>query len=312
MQVLDRSAVEPTEIDDLGHMNVRYYQSRAQRAARALLGHFGLGEAAAEAAGAVLLSKDVYCRYQREQFRGAVITVRGGVLSADPEGVRVYCELANDDKGEIAATFIMVFSLESRSTRRVLPIPQAVLAAPRAETIALPPQGAPRTIDLSPPRLDLDYEELAERLSEEIADPMSRQTQRTIAAEDCDEHGFLAEGEDMMWGHIRSTARADERWGPMTFTTDEGHRFGWASLETRNLRLEQPRAGETICSIGAEIGLAAKVRHSRRWIFNLTTGRIVSLNDNVAIALDLDARRPIEIPRKLRMELDKRHLPEFA
>jgi hypothetical protein len=103
-----------------------------------------------------------------------------------------------------------------------------------------------------------------------------------------------------------------KNWGPMTFTTEEGHRVGWASLETRNVRISQPRAGDVICSIGAEIGLHAKVRHSRRWIFNRTTGQLVQLNDNIALALDLDARRSIEIPSKLRSQLEKRHLPEFA
>jgi len=73
-----------------------------------------------------------------------------------------------------------------------------------------------------------------------------------------------------------------------------------------------PRAGDVICSIGAEIGLHAKVRHSRRWIFNRTAGQLVQLNDNIALALDLDARRSIEIPSKLRSQLEKRHLPEFA
>jgi hypothetical protein len=98
----------------------------------------------------------------------------------------------------------------------------------------------------------------------------------------------------------------------MTFTTEEGHRVGWASLETRNVRLAQPRAGDTIASLGAEIGLAEKVRHSRRWIFNVTTGEVVAMNDNIALALDLDARRPIPIPARLRDELEKRHLPELA
>ena len=67
-----------------------------------------------------------------------------------------------------------------------------------------------------------------------------------------------------------------------------------------------------LASIGAEIGLAAKARHSRRWIFNVTTGDLVSLNDNVAVALDIDARKSIEIPPELRSGLERRHFPEFA
>jgi acyl-CoA thioester hydrolase len=312
MQVLHASVVEPTEIDALGHMNVRYYQVRAQQANQSLMAKLGLDAEACARRGALLINQDVYCRYHREQFRGATITVRGGVLEASPECLRLYFELANDAKDEIAATFIMVVGLTSRTSRVRMSIPEEVLAASEALQVTLPGHGAPRTVDLGAPRLDLGYDEVAARLQEEIADPMSRRMTRVIDAASCDEYGFLSEREDMMFGQLRSAPKPDEKWGPMTFTTDEGHRFGWASLETRNVRLEQPRVGETICSLGAEIGLHSKVRHSRRWIFNLTTGRLVSLNDNVAIALDLDARRPIEIPTKVRSELDKRHLPEFA
>lgn len=312
MQVLHTSVVEPTEIDALGHMNVRYYQVRAQQANQSLMAKLGLDPEACGRRGALLINEDVYCRYHREQFRGATITVRGGVLEARPESLRLFFELANDAKGEVAATFIMVVGLTSRTSRVRMSIPDEVRAGAEAFQVTLPGHGAPRTVDLSAPRLDLGYDEVAARLQEEIADPMSRRMTRVIDAASCDEYGFLSEREDMMFGQLRSAPKPDEKWGPMTFTTDEGHRFGWASLETRNVRLEQPRVGETICSLGAEIGLHSKVRHSRRWIFNVTTGRLVSLNDNVAIALDLDARRPIEIPTKVRSELDKRHLPEFA
>lgn len=312
MQVLHTSVVEPTEIDALGHMNVRYYQSRAQQANQALMAKLGLDPEACARRGALLINEDVYCRYHREQFVGATINVRGGVIEAGPNRLRLFFELANDAKGEVAATFIMAVGLTSRTSRVRMAIPQEALAGAEAWRVALPPHGAPRTVDLAAPRLDLDFEEVAARLQEEIADPMSRRMTRVIDAESCDEYGFLSEREDMMFGQLRSAPKPDEKWGPMTFTTDEGHRFGWASLETRNVRVEQPRVGETICSLGAEIGLHSKVRHSRRWIFNVTTGRLVSLNDNVAIALDLDARRPIEIPTKVRSELDKRHLPEFA
>lgn len=312
MQVLHTSVVEPTEIDALGHMNVRFYQSRALAANQALMAKLGLDGEDCARRGALLINEDVYCRYHREQFVGATITVRGGVLEAGPERLRLFFELANDAKGEVAATFIIGVGLTSRTSRVRMSIPQPALDAADGFRIDLPAHGAPRTIDLSALRVDLAYDEVAARLQEEIGDPMSRRMTRVIDAASCDEYGFLSEREDMMFGHLRSTPKPDEKWGPMTFTTDEGHRFGWASLETRNVRLEQPRVGETICSLGAEIGLHAKVRHSRRWIFNLTTGRLVSLNDNVAIALDLDARRPIEIPTKVRSELDKRHLPEFA
>ena len=321
MELLYSSEVRPNEIDHLGHLNVRFYMERAQRAFKALMQSLGLGAASCKALGARLVQHDSYTRYHREQFKGSTLVVRGGVLAAAPAGLSLYFEVANDAKGEIAATFIIGASLYERAPRKLAPLPQAVVAQAAARRIETPDYGRPRSVDLAPPRLDVRYEDLAERLGDDHADPMGRRMERVIEAADCDEFGFLAESQDVMFGNLRMPRLPREgegetsgagHWGPMTFTSDEGHRFGWASMETRTVRVSSPRAGDLLASIGAEIALHGKARHSRRWIFNTTTGEIVSLNDNVSIALDLDARRSIQIPTKVRSQLERRHLPEFA
>lgn len=315
MKLLHTSVVEADEIDALGHLNVRYYLSRALRANSTLLAQLGLGPEALDAMGARLVQADTYTRYHREQFKGATLNVRGGVLDMGRGAVRAYFEIDNDAKNEVAATFILVTALVDRVTRAPLALPDAVVAATAGLTTDVPQHGQPRTLDLGTPRLDVTYEALAARLGEEIADPMSRRFERTVEAGSCDEYGFLKEGEDLMFGVVRKprpTPGKEHVWGPLTFTTGQGHRVGWASLETRQMRSVQPRAGDRICAIGAEIALHDKVRHSRRWIFNVSTGEVVSMNDNIALALDLDARRSISIPAELRSELEKRHVPEFA
>ena len=311
MRTFHESVVAADEIDGLGHLNVRYYIARALRANAVLMDGLGLDPASL---GARLVQADTYTRYHREQFEGSTLQVRGGVLEAHGDRIRVYFEVCNGANAEVAATFILPFVLADQATRAPIRIPEPVLAEAADALVTLPEHGGPRTIDLGPPRIDLSYAELESRLGEgEATDPMSWRMERTIEPESCDAFGFLSDSEDFMFGQVRNIGPADEKnWGPMTFTTEEGHRVGWASLETRNVRVSQPRAGDVICSIGAEIGLHAKVRHSRRWIFNRTTGQLVQLNDNIALALDLDARRSIEIPSKLRSQLEKRHLPEFA
>ena len=314
MQILSESEIQPNEIDHLGHMNVRFYLERAQRANKALMESFGLDAEGRAGQKARLVQKDTYVRYHREQFQGSTLAVKGGVLDAGDEAIRFYFELVNDAKAQVAATFIMTVGLVDRASRTAWPMPAAALAAAERSRVALPEHGRPRTVDLGPPRLDLAFEQLAARLSEDHQDPMSRRMERVIDATDCDEFGFLDESQDMMFGGFRMPrlGEGEMPFGPMTFISDEGHRLGWASMETRSVRLAQPRAGDVICSIGAEIGLHAKVRHSRRWMFNTTTGALISLNDNVNVALDLDARRSIEIPPTIRRQLEQRHVPEFA
>jgi acyl-CoA thioester hydrolase len=298
---------------------VRFYMERAMRGNQALLDRFGLGDAALGSGR--LVQDDIYTRYQREQFTGSMLQVKGGVLNASPAGLSMYFEVVNDAKAQIAATFIYNTVLIDPVTRDRLPIPASALTAAEGARIELPEHGRPRTVSLAPPRLDLAYEELAARLGEDGADPMSRRMERVVEADECDEHGFLSDGADAMFGGMRHArldreamlaAMREGQWGPMTFTSADGRRFGWATMEMRVVKVTQPRAGDRLTSIGGEIGLASKTRHSRRWTFNMTTGALVSLNDNVNIALDLDARRSIEIPPEHRVGLERRHAPEFA
>ena len=313
MRTFDTSEVRPEEIDGLGHMNVRFYMERAQRANRLLLAELGIGADEGEAPGVRATQSDTYVRYHREQFEGQLLNVNGGVLEASPAGLRAFYEVANPARGEIAATFIIVTTLADRATGLAAPLPAEALKGADAARIALPDYGAPRTIDLAPPRLDLSYQAVAARIPEDGSDPMSRRSEWQVPADACDEHGNLADAGALMFGGWRPpSAEEMRRHGPMTFVGDDGHRLGWASLETRMVRVSPARAGDKLASIGAEVGLHAKVRHSRRWLFNLSSGQLVSLNDNVSIALDLDARRSIEIPPTIRTQLETRHVPELA
>ncbi len=313
MRTFDTADVLPSEIDHLGHMNVRFYAERAQRANTALLAELGLHADAGGDSGLQLSQPDSYTRYQREQFAGSTLVVNGGVLGADARGVRAYYELANPAKGQIAATFLITSGFTDRASGEGAPLPEAVQAAANARRIELPEHGRPRTIDMGPPRVDLAYEQVAARVTDDGDDPMSRRSEWVVPPEACDEHGVLASASAMMFGGFRPpTPDEMKSFGPMTFQTEEGHRVGWASLETRMVRVSPARAGDALCSLSAEIGMHPKVRHTRRWMFNTATGRLVTLNDNVNIALDLDARRAIEIPPSLRASIAARHVPEFA
>jgi acyl-CoA thioester hydrolase len=308
MRTLDESVVGADEIDGLGHMNVRFYMERARWANRALVAEIGLGETP----DARLVEVDSYTRYLREQFEGSRLTVDGGVLETSQREARAYFEIRNPARGEIAATFIIATALSSRIDGESLPLPAGVAERAEASRVELPEHGRPRTIDLAPPRLDLEFETIARRFAEDPSDPMSRRFEWTVEPDMCDEHGLLSDIGALMFGGWRPPKPEEmRRHGPMTFDGD-GRRLGWASLETRTLRVSPARAGDRLSSIGAEIGLHRKVRHSRRWLFDVTTGRLVSLNDDVSVALDLDARRSIEIPASIRSSLEARHAAEFA
>jgi acyl-CoA thioesterase FadM len=278
------------------------------------MGDLGLDLGAQRADGRKFIQTTAHCRYHREQFPGAVLAVQGGVLGVKASSVQVFHEVLNGQTNEPAATFIIDYALIEAASRAAVPFPGGILADAARTRVALPPHGAPRSIDLGPPRLDLTYEDVLARVGDtDSTDMMGGRAERLVDAEDCDAFGYLHDEQDMMFSPRRlAQLPPGKTYGPPVYTTDEGHRFGWAWLETLNVRVAQPRAGDTLRTIGAEIGIQSKTRHSRRWTFNKSTGALASINDTVGIALDLDARRPIVIPANIRRTLEAAHTPEFA
>lgn len=314
MRLLHTSTVGEDETDHLGHMNVRFYMLRVETANWALMTDLGLGRDALRARGWVLARVDSYCKYNREQFPGATLAVRGGVLDAADDGLKLFYEVRNPAQDAHAATFIIEFALLDRATRARLPLPDAVLQRAETERTPLPDYGAPRSLRLEPLRMDVSFDEIAARVGEGGSSMMGARMEREVEPEQCDAHGFLRPGEDLMYGP-KERARMLEAGkvpGPTVNLSANGHRFGWAWMETRAMVFETPRVGDVLRSIGADVAIGRKTRQSRRWIFNVATGRLVAADDLLGIALDLDARRAIDIPPEVRAELDGVYVPEFA
>ena len=314
MRVLHTSVVGEDETDSLGHMNVRFYMERVERANDVVMSELGLERKALKARGQALYRVDTYCKYNREQFPGATLDVAGGVLDIADDGARMFYEVRNPQQDAHAATFIIEYALTDLPTRQRLPPPDETLRLAEGARVALPDHGTPRTIKLDPPRLDVTLAEITARVGDGGASMMGGLRQREIEPGVCDEHGFLRHGQDLMFGFVdREKFQADgQRPGPTVNLDAHGRRFGWAWMETRGLVFDIPRVGDVMYSIGADLALGAKTRTSRRWIFNHTTGRLAATDDLVGICLDLDARRAIDIPGDVRTELASVYAPEFA
>lgn len=317
MQQLDQSLVGPEEIDSLGHLNVRFYLAWVDRANRVLLDALGLGASVLEAQGATLRRMDTYCKFRREQFEGSELSVHGGVLQTSGSQVRSYFEIRNAARDEIAATFVTGTVIADRASRQVLELPLFARQVNEQYGVQIPTYAQPRTLSLDPPRLDLPFSTLMERIGESAEFGMTGRREGMIEAVDCGPDGLLRDDVELMFVMFRKQmvqmAQQDAKaFGPPIQHTDEGHRFAWAMLETRNIEVARPRAGDAVVWIGADVGIAEKSRQSRRWAFVKNTGQLLSIHDSVGIAMDLDARRAITIPRSIRETMDRHYLPEFA
>ncbi len=147
-----RSSVQTWQSDQMGHMNVQFYMEQATQGLAALGVHLGLGPRFSAAEGARLAARTHHVRFLREQRPGAPFTIRAGVLDVRDFGLTVYEEMTNTVSGEVAATFTGEVELLDEDSREIKPLPARARTAAKALLMELPAHGAPRGLQIQPPR----------------------------------------------------------------------------------------------------------------------------------------------------------------
>lgn len=291
------ASVAADEIDELGHLSVPFYERRAIDACHKLAQSHGLNIAACRSKGIEFTLVDAYLRNLREQFLGAPLLVRGGVLCVSEQRLRCYQELINTDTGDLSATFVYDFELQRSTSREPLPLPEHVVRSAAEALISLPPHGAPRSIDLVHTPAIPELARL-QQLDLALTQP------RSIEAEECDETGlYLAE----QFLHLPFTGeRLEDPAALWVFETSDGNQLGMADLESRQLLFNLPRVSERIQTFRAEVEVASKTFYGNHWVYSLDSGLLISIASLVSVALDLDARRAVEIPTEMRAALQAR------
>lgn len=284
-------------------MNVRFYLEKAVRATEALAAHLGLGGEVCRELGGTLELRDVFTRHYREQLLGAPLAVLGGVLAVRGDGLRVYHELLNTERGERAAIFVHEVALRERSSRSPLPLPEPAVKSAGDARVAWPEHGRPRTLDLDQPPPPLSLEEARRR-------DLAMREERTVRPEECDEAGFFvaARYQDLVWGGNPIVRRAG---GWPLFELEGGGRMGWATLENRASLLELPRTGTRVQSFGAEVALVGKTSLRHQWVFDLDRKALLCTSSILNLAFDLETRRAIEIPGEVRRRLEALYHPDL-
>jgi len=312
LEVLHESIVQPEEIDSLGHMNVRYYMTRVDRANRAMLAAMGVQEAP----GRAIRRLDTYTRFHREQFAGATLHTLGGLIavegSDDSKEVNGYFEIRNPDNDQVAASFILRSCLIDTASQQVLDLPAHSGSAGNYSAM-VPEHGMPRSLSLNQPAI-VPLEELEAVIGDDATPGMmSGRLENRVHADDCDADGRLREEVDLMFVlHRPDPGDEGKAGGPPIMRDSEGRRYSWAMIETRSVVWHRPMAGETVLSIGADIASGEKWRQSRRWMFAKETGLLLGVSDSVGLCIDLDARKSIPMPLDVIEAIERNSLPQFA
>jgi acyl-CoA thioesterase FadM len=302
MRIYSESRVEPAEIDNLGHMNVRVYARKAARGTLNLAASLGLGFDRLRDDGAVVQIMDVHTRFYREQLEGAPLGVRGGVRQAAPGRIDSYMEMFNRDTGDVAATFNHGFSLFDGATRAPRDFPADVLEAAAGAAIDWPAPGRPRS-------LPLDAVTPITRDAARAEGSFVRFPSYVVAPGECDGYGFMDISDAKTIALARMPIKIEMQ--HRVFDPKVAQRVAIATMESRHLMFSVPRLGDPVVSETRHADVTRKTVVFQHWSYNEATGEPISLGLQFGIAFDLDARRSAEFPDAMREALAANKRPDI-
>ena len=265
-------------------MNVRFYGANAVAGGEALIQRLMPSPVVA------LRSIDSYTRHHREQLLGSRLVVRSGVVAADSTTLRLYHELANEDTGVIAATFVHRLRPSAGDEQTVA---LALVGAANEQRMEIPAHGASRSISL-----DADPIGCAPTLDEAKRRALAMRKIRKVSEEECDASGayILGAAPMLTWGGESATTKVPE----MVHELPGGLRMGWASMETRHVVERLPRLGDRVQSFSAVVGLNDKTSQRMMWVYDVDRGDLLTTFEIVNLAFDIERRSAMSIPANIR------------
>jgi acyl-CoA thioesterase FadM len=300
MHTYHHAQVQPDDIDDLGHMNVRVYARHAAAAAHSLMADAGLDARELARTAARIQQPDCHTLFRHEQLLGSRLLVRGGVLDVAESCIHVYLELVNADSDEIAATFCKEIRLVGVANAGSRVIPQAVRERAASLVVDWPAHGRPRSLTLDPVRRELTVADMTSR------GITPRFPGYRVTPEMSTPDGFMELSgapwlafADMPIQREQVSDDAEASW----FADSN---FSVATLESRHSLVGVPRSGEKIVTYTAITDVGRKIVRFCHWSFAERSEDLLAILQEIGIGLNLETRRACEFPASVRADLQAR------
>jgi acyl-CoA thioester hydrolase len=297
-----RGSVNTWECDQMGHLNVRFYVSRAMEGLTGLAAALGLAGAFRAQAEATLIVKDHHIRFLREARAGAPLIMRAGVIAMGECEARLLQLLIHAQSGELAASFQTTVTHATAREERPFAWSRQTLDHAQALIVDIPERATPRSLGLDPPSGTASLAE-ADRLD---LIPLAA---GAFTAADCDafgrvsaEHiiGRVADGVPNLAAALG--ARAEPR--PAN--------LGGAVLEYRLAYAAWPRAGDRFVVRSGLMGFDDKAQRLAHWVLDPETGAAWATSEAVAVSLDLEARKIVPLSDEMKARLAERVTPGLS
>ncbi len=281
-----RGGVNTWECDEMGHMNVRFYVSRAMEGLVGFAAAMGLEGAFRANADATLIVKDHHIRFLREARAGAPLHMVAGLVDFGESEARLL-QLLIHGNGELAASFQTLVAHATARDGRPFPWSDRTRDLAQGLTIAVPQRGAPRSLGLEPSAGGAS-------LARARAMNLIALSSGAFGAQDCDVFGRARA--DLFIGRVSdgvpSLAAA---FGGRAVGAERPERVGGAVLEYRLAYHAWPRAGDRFAVRSGLAGFDDRAQRVAHWILDPASGEPWVTSEAIAIALDLDARKIIPI-----------------
>lgn len=119
--------MRPEWIDYNGHMNVGYYHVAFDVAAEAFFEFLGLTPDFRERHGATTFALEAHLNFLREVKEGDALRFEARLLDHDAKRLHFYQEMFHAKEGFLAASCESLSAYVSQASRRVAPMPSALL-----------------------------------------------------------------------------------------------------------------------------------------------------------------------------------------
>ena len=275
-----RGSVNAWECDENDHLNVRFYLAKANQGLPFVLEAIGLPPGRSR-------MRAQHVRFLKEARPATPLTVHAGLAASDGHATTIYAEVRHSLSGEVMATLLTELEVDG---------------SPRdASRCTVPEHGAPRGIQSGLDRLRPDLGSLAGMGFVEIG-------RGAVAPGECDAAGEMERFEYVgrmsdsvvnLLAHVQTEAELARR--------SDGIEGG-ALVELRIAWHAPLRAGSPFTIHSGIAAAGRKTMHFVHLFFDEATRACVATAQGLAVAIDLQARRAIELPEARRRRIEARLL----
>ncbi|GGE49998.1 thioesterase [Marinicauda pacifica] len=284
MHELWRGNANAWECDELGHLNVRHYITKAMQGIGTLSDLIGMRRAFGGDASATLIARTMHIRFFAESRPGAPLHIQGGVLDVRPDGLDAVLMMYHSATARLAASFVI--SLDHAAPRSGQPFtwPDRMQSRLDQLLVRLPDEAGPRGIEPAEPASDLSLQR-ADALD------LAWAGRGRFLPEDADMFGWMRA--ECAMGKVSDSVIHFKEGFPEQWASHAGNgpaRRASALLEVRIAIRNYARPGDGFVIRSGLTGVGEKVRNLVHWVLDPVTGRPWWSVEGVACIMDLDAR----------------------